>query len=206
LYAPTLNKNTLFYSNRIRSEPHGDTIDNIHSNWFAEYTRLETHHGYIQWLFPLQSDGTNSKAQPLQYEEIEWFSAHPEAQRRLLTSYEMMLDFYGIVLKDRHTGEVEKAQNWRERFQNLNCNSHNFRRITRIIASMSVLGYGRLMPPLVELLAAEIYHPQSTLPQCRDCCQRYWLPALLPQYQQDVYQFVSHLQEQRHLSADEKQT
>ena len=42
------------------------------------------------------------------------------AMERLLRSYEMMLGFYGIQLVDRQTGQVQRADNWRERFHNLN--------------------------------------------------------------------------------------
>lgn len=27
----------------------GDKIDNIHKDWYGDYDRLESHHGYIQW-------------------------------------------------------------------------------------------------------------------------------------------------------------
>lgn len=31
-----------------------------------------------------------------------------------------MLDFYGIRLADEKTGKVERAENWKQRFNNLN--------------------------------------------------------------------------------------
>jgi hypothetical protein len=43
-----------------------------------------------------------------------------KAQKRVLKSYMMMLDFYGMKIKDKVTGEIEKAENWKERFQHLN--------------------------------------------------------------------------------------
>ena len=42
------------------------------------------------------------------------------ALRRVLVSYRMMLDFYGMKLKDDKTGEIIRADNWRDRFQHLN--------------------------------------------------------------------------------------
>lgn len=30
-----------FYTGKIKSEPRGDYIDNIHSKWFGDYDRLE---------------------------------------------------------------------------------------------------------------------------------------------------------------------
>lgn len=47
------------------------------------------------------------------------FRESDEAKSRLLDSYELMLGFYGIQLLNRETGEVKRAENWRERFANL---------------------------------------------------------------------------------------
>lgn len=41
--------NYLFYQNRIPSQPKpGGLIDDIHKQWYANYSLLEYHHGYIQ--------------------------------------------------------------------------------------------------------------------------------------------------------------
>lgn len=50
---------------------------------------------------------------------LQAFQESEEAKRRLVDSYELMLGFYGIQLTDRETGEVRRAENWRERFANL---------------------------------------------------------------------------------------
>lgn len=47
------------------------------------------------------------------------FKENEEAKRRLVDSYELMLGFYGIQLLNHETGEVRRAENWRERFANL---------------------------------------------------------------------------------------
>ena len=44
----------------------------------------------------------------------------PKASGRVLRSYEMMLDFYGMELSDKTTGEIRRAENWRDRFHHLN--------------------------------------------------------------------------------------
>ena len=49
----------------------GDYIDNIHEKWKGDYRRLEMHHGYIQWLFPIRESGLNHHAQELQTHEIK---------------------------------------------------------------------------------------------------------------------------------------
>ena len=43
-----------------------------------------------------------------------------EAFGRVLRSYEMMLDFYGMELSDKETGKISRAENWRDRFPHLN--------------------------------------------------------------------------------------
>lgn len=47
------------------------------------------------------------------------FRESEEAKKRLVESYELMLGFYGIQLVNKDTGEVKRAENWRERFANL---------------------------------------------------------------------------------------
>ena len=44
----------------------------------------------------------------------------PDAFDRVLRSYEMMLDFYGMGLSDKTTGKIRRAANWKDRFQHLN--------------------------------------------------------------------------------------
>lgn len=87
---PAWKDNVNFYSNKISSHPDGDLIDNIHKTWHDDYRKLEFHHGFIQWLFPLQEQGLNWSAQPLQKHEIEAIKANKKALKRLLESYKMM--------------------------------------------------------------------------------------------------------------------
>lgn len=106
----------------------GDLIEDIHDHWKGNYQHLEVHHGYIQWLFPIRERGLNWHAQELQPHEIKvnkclpsfqaLYSVHvhclllqiqricedPVAHKRILTSYQLMLDFYGMKLKDPETG------------------------------------------------------------------------------------------------------
>ena len=85
-----MNTNFRFYMNEIPSHPDGDYIDNIHKNWKGNYRKLEFHHGFIQWLFPLQEACLNWSADPLQKHEIERIKADKKAMERILKSYELM--------------------------------------------------------------------------------------------------------------------
>lgn len=93
-----------FFPSACLMYPSGDFIDEIHKKWLGKYSLLERHHGYIQWLFPIREHGMNYQSQKLQKHEIEAIKADPACLERVLKSYELMLDFYGIRLKDRQTG------------------------------------------------------------------------------------------------------
>ena len=59
--------------------------------------------------FPIQEHGMNYLSQPLQPHEIESIKLDPEAIRRLIRSYELMLDFYGMRLVSEQTRSCQVA-------------------------------------------------------------------------------------------------
>ncbi|XP_063071877.1 opioid growth factor receptor-like protein 1 [Engraulis encrasicolus] len=147
--------NLRFYRNEIPSRPDNMTIEEFHNNWWGDYKKLERVHSYIQWLFPLREEGMNYQAHTLTQAEIKAFVADEAAKERLRTSYELMLDFYGIKLVNDKTGEVERAQHWESRFDNLNWNTHNNLRITRILKCLGTLGFKHYQVPLVRFFLRE---------------------------------------------------
>ncbi|KAG7323788.1 hypothetical protein KOW79_013490 [Hemibagrus wyckioides] len=147
--------NLKFYLNEIKSSPDDVYIETFHSEWKSDYKRLERVHSYIQWLFPLREPGVNYLATELTKKEIQAFQESEEAKRRLVDSYELMLGFYGIQLTDRGTGDVRRAENWRERFANLERNMHNNLRITRILKCLGELGFEHYQAPLVQFFLEE---------------------------------------------------
>ncbi|XP_042606616.1 opioid growth factor receptor [Cyprinus carpio] len=147
--------NLKFYLNEIKSSPDDVSIETFHTEWRTDYKRLERVHSYIQWLFPLREPGVNYMAAELTKKEIQAFRESDEAKSRLLDSYELMLGFYGIQLLNRDTGEVKRAENWRERFANLERNMHNNLRITRILKSLGELGFEHFQAPLVRFFLEE---------------------------------------------------
>jgi len=54
---------------------------------FLDGRRLEQHHGYIQWLFPLHEDGMNGAAQVLQRHEAAAMRASPTVMVLLYSRY-----------------------------------------------------------------------------------------------------------------------
>ncbi|XP_046567301.1 opioid growth factor receptor-like protein 1 isoform X2 [Haliotis rubra] len=166
-----------FYTNSISSRPNGDKIDVIHKKWFGDYDRLESHHGYIQWLFPIRENGMNYYAQELQVKEAEAIKKNPETCGRVLKSYQMMLNFYGMKLKDDETGELERDRDWRQRFHHLNRSMHNYLRITRILKSLGELGFEHLKAPFVRFMLKEALE-RKTLENTIDSCYNYWIETI----------------------------
>jgi hypothetical protein len=56
-----------------------------------------------------------------------------EIEFRVVKSYKMMLDFYGLELLDPITGQIGKQKNWKERFDNITQHTHNNLRISTFI-------------------------------------------------------------------------
>ncbi|XP_051281671.1 opioid growth factor receptor [Dicentrarchus labrax] len=147
--------NLQFYLNKFPSSPDDVYIESFLKEWKNDYKRLERVHSYIQWLFPLREPGVNYMASELTKKEIEAFKKNEDAKKRLVESYELMLGFYGIRLVNKETGEVKRAENWKERFGNLERNMHNNLRITRILKSLGELGFEHYQAPLVRFFLEE---------------------------------------------------
>ena len=181
---PRLTRNVEFYSNALASKPDGDFIDEIHRTWWGDHDRLEIHHGYIQWLFPIHEPGLNYDAQVLQRHEAATIAASPALQQRLVRSYEMMLSFYGQELSrdgagapvavQRLTGD-DAAQ--RKAYANLNISSHNYLRITRILKCLGECGLESYKKPWLDFLVHEVY-VSGALANLENSLKRYWAPAL----------------------------
>lgn len=87
---PKMMDNYNFYADKIPCTPDGDFIDNIHKKWFGDVKKLDSHSGYIEWLFPLQEKDLNGASEPLQKHEIEAIKKDKKAFKRILESYRMM--------------------------------------------------------------------------------------------------------------------
>ncbi|KAJ4481997.1 opioid growth factor receptor conserved region-domain-containing protein [Lentinula aciculospora] len=143
----SLSDNLEFYSNRLRCRPDNLLVEQIHERWLGDYNKLEYKHGFIQWLFPIREYGMNYESQPLQPHELEALKSDPNAIGRIVSSYKLMLDFYGMRLVSLETGEVNRSLlpgNHRERYRNLVRSSHNNLRISRILKCLSEFGLERL--------------------------------------------------------------
>eukprot|EP01083_Nonionella_stella_P050633 134623_1 len=165
-----------FFENKIPSRPQGAYIDVIHSEWFGRHTLLERNHSYIQWLFPIREDGLNFSAQKLLPHEIDHLKSHPELLERLIKSYKLMLDFYGMTLVDRETGRISRADNFRARYAHLSHSFHNYLRITRILKCLGELGFEHYKPHFLDHVLNEMN--EGNLSNCFQSCVDYWIPVI----------------------------
>ncbi|XP_029973764.1 opioid growth factor receptor [Salarias fasciatus] len=182
--------NLQFYLNKFPSAPDDVYIESFLKDWRNDYKRLERVHSYIQWLFPLREPGVNYMASELTKKEIEAFKQSEDAKRRLVESYELMLGFYGICLVNKEKGEVKRAENWKERFGNLERNMHNNLRITRILKSLGELGFQHYQAPLVRFFLEETL-VRKTLSSVKRSVLDYFLFAVRDKHErQELVRFA----------------
>ncbi|XP_038127405.1 opioid growth factor receptor [Cyprinodon tularosa] len=182
--------NLQFYLNKFPSAPDDVYIESFLKDWKNDYKKLERVHSYIQWLFPLREPGVNYMASELTKKEIEAFKKNEDAKRRLVEAYELMLGFYGIRLVNKNTGEVKRAENWKERFGNLERNMHNNLRITRILKSLGELGFEHYQAPLVRFFLEETL-VKKTLSNVKRSVLDYFLFAVLDKHErQELVRFA----------------
>ena len=63
----------------------------------------------------------NYESQALQPHEITSMRSNTEIMQRIIKSYEMMLDFYGIRLVSSQTGLLDRSEHFSDRYANLAC-------------------------------------------------------------------------------------
>ncbi|XP_077404497.1 opioid growth factor receptor [Vanacampus margaritifer] len=182
--------NLQFYLNKFPSSPDEVYIDSFLKEWKNDYKRLERVHSYIQWLFPLREPGVNYMASELTKKEIEAFKRNEDAKRRLVESYELMLGFYGIRLANKEIGEVARAENWKERFGNLERNMHNNLRITRILKSLGELGFEHYQGPLVHFFLEETLVKKNLSSVKRSVLDYFLFAVLDKQKRQELVRFA----------------
>jgi Opioid growth factor receptor (OGFr) conserved region len=134
---------------------------------------------YIQWLFPIQEQGLNGYAPPLQPHEADIIRTTPQMQTRLLSSLKLMLDFYGMAVSfnnlliiTRHPDpEINEIQ-----YDNLNRSYHNYLRLTRIFKALVELGQADYVPSILFFILSEQSENEELKSRAlRDSMDRYWV-------------------------------
>ncbi|KAF8895372.1 opioid growth factor receptor conserved region-domain-containing protein [Infundibulicybe gibba] len=183
------SENLRFYRNTQRCRPDNRLIQEIHDQWFGDYDKLEYKHGYIQWLFPIQEYGMNYESQPLQVHEIEAMRSDPIILGRIISSYKLMLDFYGMQLVSLESGLISRVVSpgdYRARYRNLVRSSHNNLRISRILKCLSEFGFERLNAGfLLHVLAEQSEFKELESPGIRSSMDRWWANCLRNQEERE---------------------
>lgn len=149
-----------FYLGRI-PHPCGLSIDQV---WALTDAELEANESAIAWMFPLNR-GDTSRSPVILCDEVDGFARDPELRRRLMTSFTRMLSYYGFEIRTAGSGLrvgpagdfAEKSRRW------VFPSSPQYKRITRILESVSRLGLREAARPFLEALRAVCYKDPGTI-------------------------------------------
>jgi Opioid growth factor receptor (OGFr) conserved region len=113
----------------------------IQDIWSWNFENLECTHDYIQWLFPLNEQSRFNTDAPIVNEEIvRSFQSDRRLLANLLTSFAVMLRFYGLQYINEKK-QVERSVYYPIRKQEwVNMFDHNYLRITRILKCLMTFG------------------------------------------------------------------
>ncbi|KAF7985598.1 hypothetical protein HWV62_3899 [Athelia sp. TMB] len=127
----------------------------------------------------------NYQAQPLQVHEITKMKADHGVIKRLIKSYRLMLDFYGMQLESEETGLIARSSNYAPRYRNFirkdlpSRRSHNWLRISRILKCLSELGLERLNAGfLLHVLNEQSEFSELNSRALQDSMDRWWANCL----------------------------
>jgi len=124
----------------------------------------------------------NYESQPLQLHELETLKQDPDVINRIVSSYTLMLDFYGMRLVSPETGEVDRSlppRNYAARYKNLVRSSHNYLRISRILKCLSEFGLERLNAGfLLHVLNEQSESKELNTQGIRSSMDRWWANCL----------------------------
>jgi hypothetical protein len=108
--------------------------------WAFSDVQMESLHDFIQWMFPLEEpSGFNPNAPILTRADREAFRADPALRANVLKSFDRFLAFLGLTRGPDGIVPAEDFEPKRWRFTEPN---HNWLRITRVLASLRLLGLG----------------------------------------------------------------
>ena len=85
-------------------------------------------------------------------------TASPMIILRVIKSYGLMLDFFGMELTDTETGTLMKSNNYQERIEWLNQCPRQYLRITRMLTFLNHMGLDQLIMPFVLQMQETIFH------------------------------------------------
>jgi hypothetical protein len=106
--------------------------------WSFSDPQMESRHDFIQWMFPLEEPSQfNPDAPILTRADREAFRDDPALRDNLTKSVDRFLGFLGLT---RDEGRVVPASDFDTKRWRLTEPNHNWLRITRVLASLRLLG------------------------------------------------------------------
>ena len=89
----------------------------------------------------------------------------------------MILDFFGMRLVNRQSGQIERKKKFEARYKNLQESSHNYLRITRILKFLGEIEkLEHFQAPLVTFLLDDMLHLELT--NASDSLVTYFIPII----------------------------
>ncbi|CAK4030315.1 opioid growth factor receptor region [Lecanosticta acicola] len=149
-----------FYSKPDKNHPSTEDPEGRTLKDMLNYSNdeLESHHDYIQYLFPLpEKSMVNPEAVLIDLETYHAFQEDPTLRARLFEAFKRMASFYGFdltgsekdpVLTPKENFKKLAGQTWLTHFD------HNHLRITRIIRCLRVLSLEKVATAFFESLEA----------------------------------------------------
>ena len=149
--------------------------------------QLELGHTYIQWLFPLDVPSEIVRNSPvITQQQIDEFLKSSFLQSRMAMAFGRMSGFYGFTVVDGEDGkcQIVKADDFdlKSRYW-ISPNNHNYKRLTRIMTSMNMLGHRELAKALQDFLAKLFENYPSKIGLIT---YTYWIDAVPEQGEENV--------------------
>jgi glutathione S-transferase len=110
-------------------------------------------------------------------------------KKRLVKAFELMLDFFGMQLKDEGLGLIERGKNYKERYHSLKTTPHNFLRISRIIKSLTELGQVQLSFGFCNFLTKEILENEE-IENGVQSLMSFWIPSLPTSEREQLEKYI----------------
>jgi len=107
-----------------------------------DHEQLESDHHYIQWLFPLTTESEAVFAPILRQHEISDLQADPQLRCESEASLRQLLGFFGFELRcegDRPSVVASRQHGERQAVW-MTPGNHNYRRLSRILGSLTLQG------------------------------------------------------------------
>lgn len=117
--------------------------------------------------------GVNWDCPPLRKEDVSELMSDERAMNRLIMSYKLMLDFYGMKL-DEEKMIVHDNENSKSRYDHLNHSYHNYLRISRILTCLEIFEKHEYALAFLKHLYWECFIEENLI-NAGESCKRFWL-------------------------------